>query len=96
MAISIINIISGLLIGLVQGVTQRIVLDHRKSSGSRKYTMINEMFMGISFGIIPHVAGFLTEFNNIFDFIFLSVELIILAIILIVNHQKHVNSPILE
>ncbi len=91
--ISIINIISGFCIGLVQGVTQRIVLDHSKSSGSRRYTMINEMFMGISFGIIPLIAGFLTEFDIVYDFIFLSVELIILAIILIAVHQKHVNSP---
>jgi len=91
--ISIINIISGFCIGLVQGVTQRIVLDHSKSSGSRRYTMINEMFMGISFGIIPLIAGFLTEFDIVYDFIFLSVELIILAIILILVHQKHVNSP---
>ena len=90
--ISIINIIAGLCIGLVQGVTQRIVLDHSKSSGSRRYTMINEMFMGISFGIIPLIAGFLTEFNIVYDFIFLSVELIVLAVILIVVHQKHINS----
>ncbi len=94
--ISIINIVSGLLIGLVQGVTQRIVLDHGKSSGSRKYTMINEMFMGISFGIIPLIAGFLTEFNIIFDFVFLSIELIIIAVIVIVNHQKYINSTNLE
>jgi len=90
--ISIINIIAGLWIGLVQGVTQRIVLDHSKSSGSRRYTMINEMFMGISFGIIPLIAGFLTEFDIVYDFIFLSVELIVLTVIMIVVHQKHVNS----
>jgi len=96
LVISIINIIAGLLIGLVQGVTQRIVLDHSKSSGSRKYTMINEMFMGISFGIIPLIAGFLTDINIIYDFVFLSVELIILAIILIINHQKIVKSLNLE
>ena len=94
--ISIINIISGFCIGLVQGVTQRIVLDHSKSSGSRRYTMINEMFMGISFGIIPLIAGFLTEFDIIYDFIFLSAESIILAILLITVHQKHVNSTNLE
>jgi len=94
--ISIINIISGFCIGLVQGVTQRIVLDHSKSSGSRRYTMINEMFMGISFGIMPLIAGFLTEFDIVYDFIFLSSELIILAIILIAVHQKHVNSTNLE
>jgi len=92
--ISIINIISGYCIGLVQGVTQRIVLDHSKSSGSRRYTMINEMFMGISFGVMPFIAGFLLQnFNIVYDFIFLSAELIILAIILISVHQKHVNSP---
>ena len=96
LVISIINIIAGLLIGLVQGVTQRIVLDHSKSSESRKYTMINEMFMGISFGIIPLIAGFLTDINIIYDFVFLSVELIILAIILIINHQKIVKSLNLE
>ena len=96
LVISLINIIAGLLIGLVQGVTQRIVLDHSKSSGSRKYTMINEMFMGISFGIIPFIAGFLTEFNIVYDFVFLSVELVILAVIVIISHQKHVNSPNIE
>jgi len=58
--------------------------------------MINEMFMGISFGIMPLIAGFLTEFDIVYDFIFLSGELIILAIILIVVHQKHVNSTNLE
>ncbi len=92
LVISLINIIAGLLIGLVQGVTQRIVLDHSKPSGSRKFTMINEMFMGVSFGIIPLIAGFLTEFNIIYDFVFLSVELIIIAVLVIMSHQKHVNS----
>lgn len=92
LAISIVNIVAGFCIGLVQGVAQRIVLDHSKSSGSRRYTMINEMFMGISFGIIPLIAGFLTELNIIYDFLFLGSELIILAVILIVTHQTHVNS----
>ena len=91
LVISIINIIAGFCIGLIQGVTQRIVLDHGKDSGSRKYTMINEIFMGISFGVVPFIAGFLNEFNIIYDFMFLAVEMSLLAIILIFTHWKFSN-----
>jgi len=92
LVISVMNIIAGLCIGLIQGVTQRIVLDHSKFYESRRFTMLSEMFMGISFGIMPLIAGFLTGYNIILDFVFLSVELLILALILIINHQKHISS----
>ncbi|MHA1746277.1 MAG: MFS transporter [Promethearchaeota archaeon] len=92
LVIALINIIAGFWVGLIQGVTQRIVLDHGKASGSRKYTMINEIIMGISFGVVPFIAGFLNEFNIIYDFIFLALEISLLAIILIFTHWKFSNN----
>jgi MFS family permease len=89
--IAILNIIAGFFVGLIQGVTQRIVLDHGKASGSRKYTMINEIMMGISFGVVPFIAGFLNEFNIIYDFVFLALEISLLAIVLIFTHWKFSN-----
>jgi len=92
LVIALINIIAGFWVGLIQGVTQRIVLDHGKASGSRKYTMINEIIMGISFGVVPFIAGFLNEFNIIYDFVFLAVEISLLAIILVFTHWKFSNN----
>ena len=91
LVISIINIIAGFFVGLIQGVTQRIVLDHGKASGSRKYTMINEIIMGVSFGVVPFIAGFLNEFDIIYDFVFLAVEISFLAIVLVFTHWKFSN-----
>lgn len=88
LVISILNIFAGFFIGLIQGVTQRIVLDHGKDTSSNKYTMINEIIMGISFGVVPFIAGFLNEYNILYVFVFLVVEISLLAIILIFTHWK--------
>ncbi|MHA1585252.1 MAG: MFS transporter [Promethearchaeota archaeon] len=87
--IGLINIAAGFCIGLMQGVTQRIVLDYGKHRNSTKYSMWNEVFSGISFGLAPMIAGFLNEINIVYDFVFLGVELTVLFIILVINHLSY-------
>ena len=72
----------------MQGVSQRIILDHSKAKRSIPYTMFSEIFIGISFGITPMIAGFLTAIDLKLNFVFLSGLLFVLAIILIIKHYK--------
>jgi MFS family permease len=84
----IMNIIAGLCIGIMQGAVQRIILDHSKAKDSQLYTMWGEVFMGISFGIMPIIAGVLTEIDLRYDFLFLAILLIVLGFILVLKQIK--------
>lgn len=87
--IAILIIISGFSIGLMQGVTQRIVMDYTKFHNTTKYSMLNEMFMGVSFGIMPLIAGLLLEKDILYDFVFLLSALVIVGIILLQTSRKY-------
>ncbi|MHA1520577.1 MAG: MFS transporter [Promethearchaeota archaeon] len=87
----ILVIITGVAVGLMQGVTQRIIMDYTKHHSTTKYSMWNEMFTGISFGIMPTIAGFLLEIDIIYDFIFLLVILVSVGAILLRASHKYVK-----
>ena len=89
-------IICGLFFGFIQGVAQRITVDKGIYLNSNKYTTLNEVFIGISFGIPPIVAGYLFEIKFNFIFIFLLIELFVLGSILLFTHIKFTKQEKLE
>ena len=88
---AILVISTGVAIGLMQGVTQRIVLDYSKHHNTTKYSAWNEMFSGISFGIMPTIAGFLLEINIVYDFVFLLIILVSVGLILLQASNRYVK-----
>ncbi len=88
----IINILTGFFFGLIHGVAQRIILDKGKHHNSKKYTMLSEAFIGISFGVPPIVGGFLYDIKLTYVFLFQIGIMIVLIIILLVNHFKYMKS----
>ncbi|QEE16099.2 MFS transporter [Promethearchaeum syntrophicum] len=89
-------ILCGLFFGFIQGVAQRITVDKGKHRNSNKYTTLNEVFIGISFGVPPIVAGYLYGIRFNYVFIFLLAELAILASVLVWNHMKFARQEKLE
>ncbi|MFX1553608.1 MAG: MFS transporter [Promethearchaeota archaeon] len=59
--ISIISAISGLLLGLIHGVGMKIMLEYGTAENSSKYSTINEILIGIGFGLTPIIAGYVIE-----------------------------------
>ncbi len=84
-------IFTGVAVGLMQGVTQRIIMDYTKHRNTTKYSMWNEMFTGVSFGIMPTIAGFLLEIDIIYDFVFLLVVLVSVGAILLRSSHRYVK-----
>jgi len=89
-------ILCGLFFGFIQGVAQRIIVDKGKHRDSNKYTALNEVFLGISFGVPPIVAGYLYVIQYNYIFLLLLVELAILCSILILTHMKFARQEKLE
>jgi MFS family permease len=61
--ISIITTIAGLFIGLIHGVGMKIMLEYGTAENTSKYSMINEVIIGISFGVTPIISGYVAEFQ---------------------------------
>ena len=59
--ISIITTIAGLFIGLLHGVGMKIMLEYGAAENTSKYSMINEIIIGIGFGLTPIISGFVVE-----------------------------------
>lgn len=61
--ISIITAIVGLFLGLIHGVGMKIMLEYGAAENTSKYATINEILIGIGFGITPIIAGYVVEVN---------------------------------
>ena len=59
--ISIISAIVGLLLGLIHGVGMKIMLEYGTAENTSKYSTINEILIGIGFGLTPIIAGYVIE-----------------------------------
>lgn len=55
----------GLFLGIIHGTSQKIMLDYGEKTDSTKYVTINEILVGVGFGIIPLIAGYIIEWNLI-------------------------------
>ncbi|MFX0137170.1 MAG: MFS transporter [Candidatus Hodarchaeota archaeon] len=59
--ISIISAITGLFLGLIHGVGMKIMLEYGTAENTSKYSTINEILIGIGFGLTPIIAGYVIE-----------------------------------
>ncbi|MFX0008287.1 MAG: MFS transporter [Promethearchaeota archaeon] len=59
--ISIITPIVGLFLGLIHGVGMKIMLEYGTAENTSKYSTINEIIVGLGFGLTPIVAGFIID-----------------------------------
>jgi len=93
--IAIIFVISGLFFGLIHGTSMKIMLDYGTAENTAKYSTINEIIIGIGFGVTPIVAGYVAEVNLfvIFAFIIIcGVSFLIILIYLSRNVKKQIKS----
>ncbi|MFX0137672.1 MAG: sugar MFS transporter [Candidatus Hodarchaeota archaeon] len=80
--ISILSMSTGLFFGLIHGTSMKIMLEHGTAKNTAKYSTINEILVGIGFGLTPIVAGYVVEINIYFMFLFLSLLGLIVLIFL--------------
>ncbi|MFX0041911.1 MAG: MFS transporter [Candidatus Hodarchaeota archaeon] len=59
--ISIITAIAGLFLGLIHGVGLKIMLEYGTAENSTRYSTINEIIVGMGFGLTPIIAGYVVE-----------------------------------
>ncbi len=59
--ISIITAIIGLFLGLIHGVGMKIMLEYGTAENSTRYATINEIIVGMGFGLTPIIAGYVVE-----------------------------------
>jgi MFS family permease len=59
--ISIISTIVGLFLGLIHGVGMKIMLEYGTAENTSKYSTINEILIGMGFGLTPIIAGYVIE-----------------------------------
>ncbi|MFX0019523.1 MAG: MFS transporter [Candidatus Hermodarchaeota archaeon] len=81
--ISILSMSTGLFFGLIHGTSMKIMLEHGTAKNTAKYSTINEILIGIGFGLTPIIAGYVAEINIYIMFLFLSLLGLIVLIFLI-------------
>jgi len=81
--ISILSMSTGLFFGLIHGTAMKIMLEHGTAKSTAKYATINEILVGIGFGLTPIVAGYVAEINIYVMFLFLSILGFIILMFLI-------------
>ncbi|MFX0028731.1 MAG: MFS transporter [Candidatus Hermodarchaeota archaeon] len=59
--ISIITAFTGLFLGLIHGVGLKTMLEYGAAENTSKYSMINEILIGIGFGVTPIISGYVVK-----------------------------------
>ncbi len=59
--ISIITAVIGLPLGLIHGIGLKIMLEYGTAENTSKYATINEIIVGMGFGLTPIIAGYVFE-----------------------------------
>ena len=93
--IAVIFAVSGLFFGLIHGTSMKIMLDYGAAKNTARYSTINEIIIGIGFGVTPIVAGYVALVNIYAIFVFPITTGIIFLIILIYlsrNVKKSIKS----
>jgi len=69
--IAIIFAITGLFFGFIHGTSMKIMLDYGAAKNTARYSTLNEIIIGIGFGITPIISGYVVEINiyAVFGFI---------------------------
>ena len=93
--IAVIFAVSGLFFGLIHGTSMKIMLDYGATKNTARYSTINEIIIGIGFGVTPIVAGYVALVNLYSIFVFTIITGIIFLIVLIYlsrNVKKSIKS----
>jgi MFS family permease len=61
--ISVLTAVVGLFLGFIHGVGMKIMLEYGTANNTGKYSTINEIVIGIGFGITPIVSGYIVEYE---------------------------------
>jgi MFS family permease len=92
--ISIISAIVGLFFGLIHGVGLKIMLEYGTAKNTSKYATINEILIGVGFGLTPIIAGYVIEiflFGIHWFLTFLGPIMLLFLIFLSKNIKKEKN-----
>jgi MFS family permease len=81
--ISIFSASIGLFLGFVHGTGMKIMLEKGAAQDTSKYATINEIFIGVGFGVTPIIAGILSEVNPFSIFAFIGIFGIVILGLLI-------------
>ncbi len=69
--IAMIFAVTGLFFGLIHGTSMKIMLDYGTAENTAKYSTINEIMVGIGFGVTPIIAGYVVEVSIYPVFVFI-------------------------
>ncbi|MHA1234380.1 MAG: MFS transporter [Promethearchaeota archaeon] len=69
--IALIFAFAGLFFGFIHGTSMKIMLDYGTAENSAKYSTINEILIGIGFGVTPIIAGYVVEVSIYPVFVFI-------------------------
>jgi len=69
--ISIIIMCVGLLLGFIHGTSMKIMLEYGTAKNSTKYSIRNEILVGIGFGVTPIIAGYVAEVNVYYNYMYI-------------------------
>ena len=80
--IAIIFSFSGLFLGLIHGTSMKIMLDYGATKNTGRYSTINEIVIGIGFGVTPIIAGYVVTVNLYIIFVYIIAAGIVFLIML--------------
>ena len=69
--ISIIIACVGILLGFIHGTSMKIMLEYGTAENSTKYSIMNEILIGIGFGVTPIIAGYVAEVNVYYNYMYI-------------------------
>ena len=81
--ISILSASIGLFLGLIHGTGMKIMLEKGAAQDTSKYATINEILIGVGFGLTPIIAGYVAEVNIFPIFAFIGIFGLVILVLLI-------------
>jgi len=92
--ISIIIAAVGLFLGLIHGVGMKIMLEYGTAKNTSKYSTMNEILVGIGFGVTPIISGYVVEIQvySIHGFIIIFGILALIGLIYLSRNIKRSHS----
>ncbi len=90
--ISIIVACVGLFLGFIHGTGMKIMLEYGTKENTTKYSIINEILVGVGFGIPPIIVGYVAEVNLYLNYSYIIVFGLCVLIILLYlsrNIKRH-------
>ena len=69
--IALIFSVTGLFFGFIHGTSMKIMLDYGSAKNTARYSTMNEIIIGIGFGVTPIISGYVVEINLYAVFVFI-------------------------